>query len=76
MSSIRNRCSPRNGRSSPASRSRSMVLPSEFDPGPGEVAFRLEIPRIELDKIVVEGVDVRATREGAGSLPGVRRRFR
>jgi sortase A len=43
--------------------------PKEFDPGRGEVAFRLEIPRIDMDQFIVEGVDEAELQKGPGHYP-------
>ena len=43
--------------------------PKEFDPGPGEPVFRIEIPRIDLRKVVVEGVESEQLQKGPGHYP-------
>lgn len=43
--------------------------PKEFDPARGEVAFRLEIPKIDANHFVVEGVDEEELQGGPGHYP-------
>jgi sortase A len=43
--------------------------PKEFDPQRGEPTFRLKIPKIEVDDIVVEGVDEGELQKGPGHYP-------
>lgn len=44
-------------------------VPDGFRPGPGDPAFRLRIPRIDVDEVVVEGVEVDHLRKGPGHYP-------
>lgn len=44
--------------------------PSSFDPAPGEAAFRLRIPAIGLNKVVVEGTNQSQLAAGPGHYPG------
>ena len=50
-------------------------VPNSFSPGAGEFAFRLRIPKIDLRKMVVEGVGVEDLRKGPGHYPECRRGF-
>jgi sortase A len=43
--------------------------PPEFDPAGGDPVFRLKIPKIDLEKIVVEGVDDDQLAKGPGHYP-------
>lgn len=43
--------------------------PKEFDPGPAEPVFRIEIPKIDVDSIVVEGVGDEELKNGPGHYP-------
>ena len=43
--------------------------PNSFDPGVGEPTFRLQIPKIDLDLIVVEGVEGEQLKKGPGHYP-------
>ena len=49
--------------------------PRSFDPGPGDPVFRLRIPSIDLNKIVVEGVTTEDLKRGPGHYPSCRRGF-
>jgi sortase A len=49
--------------------------PEEFSPVPGEPVFRLRIPEIGLDSIVVEGVESDQLRMGPGHFPACREGF-
>ncbi len=49
--------------------------PKGFEPGPGVPVFRLRIPTIGLNKIVVEGVGVDELRLGPGHYPKCRPGF-
>ncbi|MPZ70428.1 MAG: sortase [Actinobacteria bacterium] len=46
-----------------------------FDPAPGAPVFKLEIPRIDVDHIVVEGVGVEQLKAGPGHYPACEDRF-
>ena len=50
--------------------------PKGYDPAPGEAVFRMRIPRMELNTIVVEGVRVEDLRLGPGHYPGCDENFR
>lgn len=53
-----------------------MIPPEGFRlPGPGEPAFRLRIPAIDLRKVVVEGVGVEELKLGPGHYPACRGDF-
>jgi sortase A len=43
--------------------------PKSFDPGPGDPVFRLEIPAIDLSRMVVEGVGTEELKLGPGHYP-------
>ena len=43
--------------------------PDAFSPGPGEPVFRLRIPKLDLEKIVVEGVGDDELEKGPGHYP-------
>lgn len=43
---------------------------SSGEPAPGAALLRLEIPRLRVDVVVVEGVTTEALRAGAGHYPG------
>lgn len=43
--------------------------PDEFDPAVGEPTFRLEIPKIDQNLIVVEGVEEEQLKKGPGHYP-------
>lgn len=49
--------------------------PGSFKPEEGDVVFRLRIPKIETDHIVVEGVDTESLRKGPGHYPQCRDGF-
>ena len=49
--------------------------PESFRPGPGDPVFRLRIPRIDVDQVVVEGVDVEQLKRGPGHYPNCRPGF-
>lgn len=50
-------------------------VPDSFRPGPGSPAFRLVIPKIDLRKVVVEGVGVEELHRGPGHYPECRPGF-
>ncbi len=41
----------------------------EFPPGEGEVMGRIAIPKLDLDWMVVEGIDLKYLRQGPGHIP-------
>lgn len=43
--------------------------PKEFDPGPSDPVFRLRIPKMDLNMIVVEGVEEEQLEKGPGHYP-------
>lgn len=49
--------------------------PESFAPGPGESAFRIVIPEIDINRMVVEGVGTEELREGPGHYPECRAGF-
>lgn len=51
--------------------------PEGYAPGPGEPVFRMRIPKddVDIDEIVVEGVDVEELRMGPGHYPSCREGF-
>ena len=49
--------------------------PLGFTPEPGEPVFRLRMPKIDLDHIVVEGVDEEQLELGPGHYPSCRKGF-
>jgi sortase A len=49
--------------------------PKRYRPRPSEPVFRLEIPSIDIDKMVVEGVDTENLRKGPGHYPFCRDGF-
>ena len=49
--------------------------PKRFSPAPGDPVFRLRIPAIDLDQIVVEGVGSRELERGPGHYPSCRDGF-
>ena len=53
----------------PVTEEEPFEVPESFSPSPGEPAFRLIIPKIELRKIVVQGVGVEELRLGPGHYP-------
>lgn len=50
-------------------------VPKDFAPGPGEAAFRLRIPAIDLNQMVVEGVGTDELHKGPGHYPSCRKGF-
>lgn len=50
-------------------------VPESFQPGPGHSAFKLRIPRIDFDQIVVEGVGIDDLHKGPGHYPSCRQGF-
>jgi sortase A len=50
-------------------------VPESYQPSPGDPVFKLTIPRIDLNKTVVEGVGVEDLRAGPGHYPECRRGF-
>ena len=50
-------------------------VPDSFLPGPGKHAFRMEIPAIDFDQIVVEGVGSADLKKGPGHYPECRDGF-
>lgn len=50
-------------------------VPTDFAPGPGRPVFRLRIPAIDFDQMVVEGVGTEELRKGPGHFPSCRRGF-
>ena len=53
----------------------SIKVPEDFEPGPGEAVFRMRIPRIDVDQVVVEGVGVEELKKGPGHYPSCRPGF-
>jgi sortase A len=49
--------------------------PEGYAPEPGEPVFRLEIPKVDIDELVVEGVDTESLRMGPGHYPSCRPGF-
>jgi sortase A len=49
--------------------------PRDYAPEPGDPVFRLLIPKIDVDDIVVEGVDTEALKKGPGHFPRCRGGF-
>lgn len=49
--------------------------PRNFAPGPGEPVFRLQIPAVDVDSVVVEGVGVEELKKGPGHYPECRGGF-
>jgi len=49
--------------------------PKNFAPGPGAPVFRMRIPQIDINYVVVEGVDEEALKLGPGHYPECRRNF-
>jgi sortase A len=49
--------------------------PASYRPEPGDPVFKLRIPRIDVEQIVVEGVDTKQLRLGPGHYPTCRRGF-
>lgn len=54
----------------------SVEVPASFAPGPGRPVFRLRIPKIDVDHVVVEGVDTEDLRKGPGHFPSCRGGFK
>lgn len=50
--------------------------PKGFSPSPGDPVFRIRIPAIEVDKIVVEGVGVEELKKGPGHYPACSKEFK
>ncbi|HWC13596.1 MAG TPA: sortase [Actinomycetota bacterium] len=50
-------------------------VPENFTPGPGDPAFRLRIPAIDLRQVVVEGVGTDELHKGPGHYPSCRPGF-
>ena len=50
-------------------------VPDSFLPGPGKHAFRMQIPAIDFDQIVVEGVGSTDLKKGPGHYPECRDGF-
>jgi sortase A len=50
-------------------------VPDSFQPEPGHPAFKLRIPRIDFDQIVVEGVGIDDLHKGPGHYPSCRPGF-
>ena len=59
----------------PPSSERPGGPPAGFKPEPGEPVFRLIIPKLDIDEIVVEGVDTEHLRMGPGHYPSCRKGF-
>lgn len=49
--------------------------PKGFAPGPGDPVFRIRIPKIDVNYIVVEGVDEESLKAGPGHYPKCRKAF-
>ncbi|MGH2787202.1 MAG: sortase [Actinomycetota bacterium] len=49
--------------------------PEGYRPDPGEPVFRIDIPSIDVSKVVVEGVDTEDLRKGPGHYPYCRSGF-
>lgn len=63
------------GHAAPRDPNPFVIVPESYAPAPGEAAFRLEIPSIDLTEIVVEGVGTDELRRGPGHYPGCRSGF-
>ena len=50
-------------------------VPDSFQPRPGDHAFRMEIPAIDFEQVVVEGVGSAALKKGPGHYPECRAGF-
>ena len=50
-------------------------VPNDFLPGPGQAAFRMRIPAIDLRQVVVAGVGTEELRKGPGHYPSCRPGF-
>ena len=53
----------------------SNEVPESYQPGAGKHAFRMEIPAIDFDQIVVEGVGTDELKKGPGHYPDCRPGF-
>ena len=51
-------------------------VPDDFAPGPGKGVFRLRIPAIDFNQMVVEGVGTQELRKGPGHFPSCRNGFK
>lgn len=49
--------------------------PMSYEPGPADPVFRMRIPKMDLDTIVVQGVGVEELKKGPGHYPGCNERF-
>ncbi|MGI8775766.1 MAG: sortase [Actinomycetota bacterium] len=49
--------------------------PEDYAPAPGDPVFKLSMPSIEVDEVVVAGVDVEQLRMGPGHYPSCRKGF-
>lgn len=52
-----------------------MGPPKDFGPGAGKPAFRIVIPEVDIDRLVVEGVGTEELRKGPGHYPECRDGF-
>jgi len=50
-------------------------VPDSFKPGPGDPVFRMEIPKMDFTKMVVEGVSTDDLKKGPGHYPDCREGF-
>lgn len=50
-------------------------VPDSFKPGPGDLAFRLRIPTLDFNQVVVQGVGTEALKKGPGHYPDCRSGF-
>jgi hypothetical protein len=50
-------------------------VPESYQPGPGEPAFRLRIPKLDKSYVVVEGVGTEDLKKGPGHYPSCRPEF-
>lgn len=50
-------------------------VPDSYAPGPGESAFKMRIPAIDFEDVVVEGVGVEDLKKGPGHYPSCRAGF-
>ena len=55
--------------------SEDVAVPESFRPAPGEHAFKMSIPTIDFEQIVVEGVGSDALKKGPGHYPECRPGF-
>ena len=53
----------------------TVEVPANFDPGPGRPVFRLRIPAIDFNQMVVQGVGTEELRKGPGHFPSCRDGF-